>query len=282
MKRFLAASALCALVLTAGRADAAGITINVYTALAPNAYGSPSYTAWQTNAIASMEAGITAGTPTGTPGTPTYFQTQTDVTSAQAVVTGFPSWMGTADPGTVYGSAFANELGNRMMFPLWIDGGGLPFSIADLGFTATSTDPFNALAFAYGPGSYTYSAGYVGLNYGGDGAKGGGDDVWITSGANTQLVNELFGRGSGNSFAAYCTGCTIEQQQAEIDATAAYPGTDFTFTGTYYLTSGAQRLAEGSGTFNVTAPVPEPGSMILLGTGLLGTIARRRSKKKSA
>ena len=99
------------------------------------------------------------------------------------------------------------------------------------------------------------------------------------------LVVETYDPGedewSASTQAAYCTGCTIEQQQAEIDATAAYPGTDFTFTGTYYLTSGAQRLASGSGTFNVAAPVPEPGSMILLGTGLLATIARRRSKKKS-
>ena len=83
-----------------------------------------------------------------------------------------------------------------------------------------------------------------------DHALGGGDDTFITGGLNTQLVDGLVGRGSGNSYAAYCPDCTVAEKQAAIDAAAA--GGSFQFTGTYTLGD-----STGSGTFNVSA-VPEP------------------------
>lgn len=93
-------------------------------------------------------------------------------------------------------------------------------------------------------------------------------------------MNELFGRGSGNSFAAYCPGCSLADQQAAINDVAAYPGSDFTFTGTYYLEENTRRLAEGSAVLAVT-PVPEPASMLLLATGLVGTVrAARKSRER--
>jgi hypothetical protein len=241
--------------LLAGGTEGASIGITVTPWLAPNVFGSPSFPGAVSNAI----EGQLAGSPSfGTPGTPTYYQAQSNVSSAQAIVTGFPSWLGVADPGTAFGAPFAAELGNRMHFGILALGNGVQFSVGQLGFSATSTDPFNALAFGFSVGAYNYSLQLQGILYGGDGQFGGGDDTYITAGAADQLVDGLVGRGSGNSFAAYCPGCTIEQQQAAIDAAAAYPGGPFDFTGVYTIGE-----YEGSGTFHIN-PVPEPSSLVLL------------------
>lgn len=142
-----------------------------------------------------------------------------------------------------------------------------------------STDPFNALNWANAAGVYTYGSGYVGVRYGGDGQLGGGDDIYITDGPNTQLVDAMFGRGSGNSFAAYCPGCTVAQQQAAIDDVAAYPGGLFTLTGTYTI-----RGDSGSGSFTIASPVPEPSTwaMMILGFAGVGFLAYRRKRNGSA
>ncbi len=124
----------------------------------------------------------------------------------------------------------------------------------------------------------TTATAIVGVRYGADNKLGGGDDEFITSGANTQLVDALFGRGSGNSLAAVCHGCTLADQQGIIDDVAAYPGFPFTFTGTYTVVEDS-----GSGTFNV-ANVPEPSTwaMMVLGFAGMGFMAYRRKSKPAA
>jgi hypothetical protein len=250
---------------------ASAASIWVAPALAPNAFGSPSYAPWVSNATQALHEGLSSK---GTPGMPSYYQAQSIVTAAQGIVTGFPSWMGVADPGTAFGSQFANELGNRMLFGLKIDGGGSAFAINDLSFNATSSDPGNALGFGFGAGSYNYSNDYEGVLKGADNILWTADDTFITSGPNTQLVDGLVGRGSGNSFAAYCPGCTIAQQQDAINNAASYwnPYGGGNFTGTYMLGGDS-----GSGTFTITA-VPEPGiwAMMILGLGGVGAVMRRR------
>jgi len=249
--------------------------ITVSPAIAPNGFGSPSFTGWQANAISALQAGVPAF---GSPTSPTYYSQTGTTTAGGIIVTNFPSWMGQADPGTVFGPAYANELGNRAHFSIHIGQSGTPtaFSISQLSFNLTSSDP--ALDFGFGVGTYNYGAGYVGLNYGGDGVLGGGDDFFVTGGANTQLVHELFGRGSGNAFEALCNGCTLAQQQAALADVAAYINGQgsIIMVGTYNLTGGAT----GSGTLLVTS-TPEPASMILLGSGILGLGGAIRKRLKA-
>jgi hypothetical protein len=246
-------------------------TITVVTSVAPNAFGSPSYSAYVANAVGALHDGdATRGDPTS----PTYYAAQSNVQASQVIVTSFPSWLGKADPGANFGPNFANELGNRMLFGIKIDGNGGQFAIDQLSFTAQSNDPGDALGFGFGVGSYTYSADYEGVLAGADHTLWTSDDVFVTSGPADQLVDGLVGRGSGNSFANDpCVGCTVAEQQAAIDAVANDPAYPTQFTGTYSL--GA---ATGSGTFNISGSVPEPSTWALsiLGLGFAGGMLRRR------
>jgi hypothetical protein len=263
------------MLLSVPMVASADTVIVVSPAIAPNAFGSPSYAGWEANAVSALQAGVPAF---GSPTSPTYYSQTATTTAGGIIVTNFPSWMGQADPGSVFGAAYANELGNRAHFSFHIGQTGplTAFSISQLSFNLTSSDP--ALDFGFATGSYNYNSGYVGLNYGVDGIKGTGDDFFVTGGANTQLVHELFGRGSGNAFEALCTGCTLAQQQAALADVAAYINGQggITMVGTYNLVGGPT----GSGTLQVTS-TPEPASMILLGSGILGLSGAIRKRRKA-
>ena len=141
------------------------------------------------------------------------------------MVTSFPSWMGVADPGTVFGPAFAQESGNRLTFGMDIKGGTNLISIAQLSFTMTSTDPGNTLDWTYSPIPYSYSGlntgsanpVYLGIIYGPN-----GQNTYVTNGPATQLVNEIVTCGSGNAWWPDGTSAdSIAIQQSNIVACAA-------------------------------------------------------------
>jgi hypothetical protein len=269
MKKLFRTAAMAAALFAPFAAHAA--TISVTPSVAPNAFGSPSYAAYVTNAVGALHDGdLTRGDPTS----PTYYQAQSNVQPNQVIVTSFPSWLGLADPGANFGPNFANELGNRMLFGLKIDGDGQQFSIDQLSFTAQSNDPGDTLGFGFGPGSYTYSLDYEGVLAGADHTLWTADDLFVTSGLASQMVDGLVGRGSGNSFANNACGCvTVTDQQAAIDAVANFAGYPTQFTGTYSLGDDT-----GSGTFNIGGAVPEPSTWALavLGFGATGAMLRRR------
>jgi hypothetical protein len=276
------AAALC-LAAGATAPARADVTITVTPSVAPNAFGSPSYGTYVSNAVYALENGLSSY---GDPNSPSYYQALSNgaqITAGQNLVSGFSSWDGTADPGTVFGPAYANELGNRVLFGLTILGNGQQFSISQLSFTETSNDPSNAMGFTFAAGSYNYSNEYVGVIYGAGGAADIADYTYVTSGPNTQLVDALYGRGSGNAFAVYSTDPGTTIQDKLNNALAGIP--NMTLTGTYSLidTPGSQinTFAMSLGYVNVAA-VPEPSTLISTGTGVVLALAYARRRRRRA
>jgi hypothetical protein len=272
---------LASLLCTPG-VFASDITITVVPTLAPNAYGSPNWTTWVANSLTALESGSPAA---GDPGTPGYYQALTvPVDASETIVTGFNSWLGQAEPA----APFAGEYGNRLTFGLAILGNGEQFSISQLGFDASSNDAGDVLGFGgldpdgiaadgYGPGGYDYSSAYVGVIFG----TGGNPNTYITGGSDSQLVDAIYSRGSGNSVPVDCSGCDQADEQAAIAAGVATMAGVTEFTGTYYLSNnsdGSDPFATGSGTFDITGTTPEPGTWLLLLAGLPAVALLRRRR----
>ncbi len=237
-------------------------TISVFPSFAPNVFGSPSYPTWESNALTALIGGSSTG---GNSTLPSYYEQIPNGANVPLwIVTDFPSWHALANPGVVFGPAFAGELGNRLYFNLHINGNGFSFNIAQLSFQATSTDAGNFLGYTIPAGSFNYSTAIVGMNYGPNGVKGGGDDFYITSGSNTQFVNELFYRGSGNAPAVLSTdpGAT---DQDKIDNARQLMPHDFIFNGQYSL--GVDDFGTFTGSAFVVVAVPEPATVAMTGLG---------------
>jgi len=210
----------------------------------------------------------------GDPDSPAYYTQDSVVPGSAVMVTSFHSWMGVADPGAAFGSAFANEFGNRMHFGVVMDGHGDKISASQISFTATSDDASNALGFSFAAGTYEYSASYVGVILNTDGTR-----TYVTSGANTQPVDMIIGRGSGNALWPCGPGdplpcSTLAEQQAALNYWAAYSGAPWHMSGVYTLTEGSTMLASASSTVTINA-IPEPVSAALALAGLAGLILAR-------
>lgn len=267
------ASLIAFLTLTSAIAAQPSPSVSVHPSLAPNVFGSPSYPGWESNAIAAL---IASQSSNGTSTLPTYYQQIANGALVSPwLVSEFNSWLNTASPGTAFGPDFANEFGNRMYFNLHIVGNGQQFSLSQLSFQATSTDVDNFLGFSVAAGSYNYSSGFVGLNYGDDGIKNTGDDFFITAGPNTQLFDELFARGSGNANAVLNSSPGTSDQEKIDNILAAMPSA-YEFQGLYTL------AGDFTGSAFVVVGVPEPATIALTTTAgaALGFVCWRQLKKQ--
>jgi len=279
-RRILIASIGALVCLSAIGQSNADVSVTVIPSLAPNAYGSPSWSDYVSNATLGIEnGGVSEGT-----GAAQYTPLPNGASFnwEEAVVTGFPSWMGVAAPNT---PAYSGEYGNRLTFGLDVKGNGQPISISQLGFEGDSSDPGDVLQWSWATGSFDYSTDYVGIIYGVGGAGDIADYTYVTSGLNTQPVDEIISRGTGNSLPAYEEADAIANfgydpysapdisDQQRIDETASVFGltSDFSVTGVYTMGNDIS----GSATVNETG-VPEPASFSLVGIGALSLLRRRR------
>lgn len=275
----LPSSGAALLSLALALAAHAQVTIDVYPTLAPNSFGSPSFAAWTDNAIAALYDGSLVG---GTVGTPSYFSVApTTLEATDVFVTSFPSWRGVADPGTAFGPAFANELGNRLSFAFVADGHGQQFALSQLSFSFVTTGPAHDLDFAFSAGDYTYSSSYVGILFGADNQLGGSDDVFVTGGANTQLVDAVIGRGSSNAWWPQHTAGDGLSDQEVIDLTAAalLPSLSTQVTGTYTLELGGGNTVSSQAAVTI---IPEPSTYALLLGGAAAAVVIWRRRRRSA
>ncbi len=259
------------LAVEAVAAWAAPVTIDIFPTLAPKAFGSPSWGGWVANATYALENGLSSY---GDPNSPTYYSQESVVPGSAVMVTSYNSWMGVANPGAVFGAAFANELGNRLHFGVVMNGHGDKISASQISFSATSDDPNDILGFSFAAGTYEYSSSYIGVILNPDGSR-----TYVTSGLNTQPVDMIIGRGSGNALwpcapddPRPCT--TLAEQQAALNHWANYNGAPWHLAGTYTLSEGATILAQASSAVTIDA-VPEPSTAALLLAGLAGLIVAR-------
>src|SRR2546430_1028948 len=91
----------------------------------------------------------------------------------------------------------ANRQHSPPALSLHILGNGTQFRLSNLTGVMHSSDPGDTFSFTAAP--FTYSSHLVGIDYGPDRTKGTIDDVRITSGPSTVLVDEILYTGVGNA-----------------------------------------------------------------------------------
>ena len=197
-------------LLLAGTASAGGPQpqINIATAGAPNAYGSPTWNSWAQNAIYEI---ATEG--------PASFEDHPVVGPGYFVVAGgFHSWLGKANPGAVFGPAYAGELGTRMHWVTRVTSKSGKIDIADGLAFRLEPNGFWPTVIGYTVTQYTPYR--VGLDYGPDGQKGTPDDGLLTAG--TGAVDEIVLLVPGLAYAVYDYSGDLAQQQVALDAAYAF------------------------------------------------------------
>jgi hypothetical protein len=249
-------------------ASAASISMESYASSAPNVFGSPSWPGYLSNAMTGLANG---GATTGTAGQPTLYSSGTIFAPGDFIATGFNSWKGIENPGPPY----EGENGNRLHFGVRVKGNGQQFALWDLNFDMHSNDAADSLAFSGNYNGSNYSERRFGIDYGLDGMLGGGDDTIYNSGqSGALLVDELFNVGVGNAFAAY------DSNQLADALLYIAENQYFRLDNRYWLTDRLGNTLAETSTYAATgedmAPVPEPTSMLLLGSGLLIGIRKRK------
>lgn len=260
--------------LQAGPVLYTGPVLYIYPSIGPNLNSSPSWNLYQSRALSAIESG---GGSIGNPATdPAAYQVSHLVSAGQLIVSSFPSWSGSASPA----GAFANERGSRVYFGLFIFGNGTQFQLHGVGVTSFLTNDMGSNDPLYNwdnDGAFpSFNAYTVGINYGLNGVKGGGDDIIYTGGSGDgPWLDELVYVGVGNAYDAGYWPSGTNQQRLDAWIAHAY-AVGLTVTNQYCLYYGEGHSTCASDYVTV---VPEPGTMMLLGAGL-GLLALCRWRRR--
>ena len=244
----------------------AGILMEVFPSLSP-ATLSPSFSGWRTNAISALQNGLNS---LGDPATdPQAYYRVSHLGNGDNILTTFPSWHGTADPGTAFGPAFANEEGNFLFFGLEILATeDTTFSLSGLRIHLHSDDPATTFNFAFDFSSFNYNSGIVGI----DPVSGNP----ITSGPGTQAIKALYYTGSGIVYVAPNGNCPGNDQGTLDCVKGIYDAImPFHMVADYTLLDNAGNpIGTASGIVQFEAP--EPDTFGLLGFSAIVLIGFRR------
>ncbi|MCP4189931.1 MAG: PEP-CTERM sorting domain-containing protein [Planctomycetaceae bacterium] len=275
---------LCACAVTlslASQADAALMTFDVTPAFAPKGPESPNWSNYVLNAIAGVQSKTNIGNRDTSAAA--YEVIDRRIRPEEIIYTPFHSWRATADPNPEFTVPFLGEFGNRFHFGLHIVGSSdRQFALSDIDWRLESDDVGGYFNQSGSLAGAAYSATRVGIDWGPDGVRGGGDDVILSGGQpGTDLVNEFIYVGIGDGF--YSSEPTALTDQDDINITLAdiYDGCAdpkgclVEVTATYSLPGedGGRRI-DSSGSFIIE--IPEPSSAILVIIGLVGLGGVRR------
>lgn len=292
MKRFqlrsLGLGSACALLCAIEIAPAhAGSTVNTYAHLSPVRapdpdggyfYMSPNFAAYEANVLSGLAAG---GVATGSG--PAAFDplAQTSFSTYEVTGTSFHSWRGDVNPT----GAYAGEFGTYLRVAATVSS-STSFNLGDVYVSAHASD-FDIPKQSLDSGApYVFGVDLIGLSYGPDGVRGGGDDILYadpSANAGTRL-NELYFLG-----VAYVNIFFSPEEELALGGTpqAVYaasndffsPYSPYVYDVSYSLEQNGSVLADA--TFSGTiAPVPEPSTRLALTAGLvfLASAARKRLK----
>jgi hypothetical protein len=255
------------------------VTLTIYPHIQPNPEMSPSWTAFYLTAVTAIGNDLSSGGA----GASAYNVISTFFPGDIVSSSGFHSWRGVV-PG-----AYANEHGNYLGFGLHVVGDGVQqFSLAGLSFRMSSNDvgsgcPAGTSGTWCWVGGYqtpdwysTYNPYTVGVNWGLDRARGGGDDIIYTAGDAQSVIDELVYVGIAATFNA--TGYPGATPQDQINGVIDYINYwGFSVNARYCMHYGETGSTCAESDITVT---PEPGTMVLFAAGLLGLLVPRCLRKK--
>jgi hypothetical protein len=269
------------------RAAADTFSVDVFPAVSPNPFGSPSFSGWANNAIFALENGLSSN---GNPNSPTFYTQTNAVTTADVIATGFPSWHGHANPGQVFGPAYANELGNFLTFGAVVrsnhDGPLDTFTLQNVSITIT--DPHGNLGYTDNLAGTSFGVSPTSIKVGS--TDGTAQD--INSGGDTTPTMALWYTGFGTAYAVDSSdpGATDQDKINNLLLQLLAEGGPFTITAQYTVVDSNGDTSTGSASVTVTPAVPiagvvpEPASLLLWGGAILSAAAavRRRRRRETA
>jgi len=229
---------------------------------------SPNYNTYNSNALTAL---LNNATSFGVAG-PGQYNRLTGLIDPSHIIdtTGaFNSWLGVANPA----APFNSEFGNRLYFGMRVLGanGADTFTLNDL-IVNNSIFTSPTIPVTFNTSSDTYDGTFIlGVQYGGNGALGGGDDVLINSNESRFTpVNALFYRGFyfaagfDPSDPAY-TGTDAQRLTAFANDVRDYIAGE----PSQGITGEIKNLAAGSFETSFTSSIPEPSTYALMGLGLI-------------